>query len=97
MAEYFDFVLCKHDGSETTYLFRAPAFSHLEKGDEVIVETSRGEQKATVVQSTTINAEETRIIDFIMNATGASNNVKKVLSKVVLKKYEYYEEDENNG
>ena len=39
--EFFDFVLCKHENSDKSYLFRAPAFTHLTKGDLVVVETKK--------------------------------------------------------
>lgn len=41
---YKDYVLCKLDSSEKPYLFYAPRFTHLKKGDRVIVETKGDRQ-----------------------------------------------------
>ena len=91
--EFFDFVLCKHENSDKAYLFRAPAFTHLTKGDLVVVETKKGEQMAMVVSSITLSNDDADEIDFIMNATGADSDVKKVLRKVVYKDFKYKEDD----
>ena len=93
MSQYFDFVLCKHDGCDKTFLFRAPAWSHLEKGDLVVVETVNGEQMAQVVSCITLGNDEVDKIDFIMNATRADSDVKKVLKKVDYKVFSYWEDD----
>ena len=82
MSEYVDFVLCKHEGCDKPYLFHAPAFSHLEKGDLVTVETSKGEQMVMVIASMSVQKNDMDAIDFIMNATRADSDVKKVLKKV---------------
>ena len=74
-------------------MFRAPAFTHLTKGDLVVVETKKGEQMAMVVSSITLSNDDADEIDFIMNATGADSDVKKVLRKVVYKDFEYKEDD----
>ena len=87
MSKYFDFVLCKHPNSDKSYLFHAPAWSHLEKGDLVVVDTKKGEQMTTVVSRITLGDDETDMIDFIMNATGADTDVKKVLRKVVYREF----------
>ena len=94
MDTYVDFVLCKHDGWDKIYLFRAPQFSHFEKGEIVTVETSKGEQMATVVSSMTVAKDDQSAIDFIMNATGAPSNVNKVLSRVKFCKFDYEEDEE---
>ena len=96
MAYYFDFVLCKQ--GDRNFLFRAPEWSHLEKGDLVVVETKNGEKNATVVSSITLSINDKDEIDFIMNATGADPVVKRVLRKIVYKDLEYEEdEDEQPG
>ena len=95
MSKYFDFVLCKHENSDRTYLFHAPAWSYLSKGDLVVVDTKKGEQMAMVISSITLGDDETDKIDFIMNATGADADVKKVLRKVVYREFEYKEDEAN--
>lgn len=95
MNQYVDFVLCKHENSDKTYLFRAPAFSGLKKGNQVIVDTKYGQKIATVVSSVLVDVENEPMIDFIMNATHAESDVKKVLSKVVYQEMDYSKEDED--
>ena len=93
MNDYFDFVLCKQENGKN-YLFHAPAFSKLAKGDLVKVETVHGEKLATVVSCITLDDAK---IDFIMNATGAPKDVKKVLAKVEYSDFEYEEDMENHN
>ena len=93
MREYFDFVLVKHE-NDRVYLFRAPAFTHLEFGDEVVVETSNGEQRGIVQSSITLAETDTDQIDFIMRSTGAPDEVKKVLSKVIYQEFKYGEDEQ---
>jgi hypothetical protein len=95
MDNYFDFVLCTVEDSQKTYLFHAPAYSSLEKGDPVIVETVNGNKQGTVIGCMTLCKDEVDKIDFIMNATGASKDVKKVLSKIEFKSFKYKEETNN--
>lgn len=98
--EYFDFVLVKHDLDATkSYLFRAPAFSKLEKGDFVVVETKKGNKTGFVEACLPIDKADTQKIDFIMNATGASKEIKRVLSKVQYIDFDYSGEvgDEKGG
>ena len=90
--EYFDFVLCKFTGSDKRYLFHAPAFSHLIKGDEVVVETVNGAQRAEVVSSMTLSQTDRAEIDFVMNATRAGDDIKKVLGVMSFKKLDWEDE-----
>ena len=83
MSNYFDFVLCSGISGKK-YLFHAPAFSKLAKGDWVKVETVDGERLATVVSCITLADDDDAKIDFVMNATGAPHDVKKVLAKAQL-------------
>ena len=96
MKDYFDFVLCKFDEKGNTHLFRAPAFSKLKKGDSVKVDIEFGETMATVVSCITLANDDNVEIDFIMNATGASLDVQKVLSKVESIDFDYGDEVEFN-
>lgn len=94
MTDYFDFVLAKHNDCDRTYLFRAPAWSGLKKGDSIKVETKRGQKLATVVSTITLRSDDTEKIDFIMHGTGAAENVRKVISKVTYVNFEYSEEED---
>ena len=95
MSNYFDFVLVRL-ANDRNYLFRAPAFSSIDKGDIVICETTRGESMGTVVSSMTLSESDPEKVDFVMNATGANDEVKKVLKVARFKTLEY-EEDNDNG
>ena len=43
MSNYVQFVVCQHIDDSKKYLFYAPAFSNIEKGDEILVDTQFGE------------------------------------------------------
>lgn len=90
--KYIDLVLCKHDGHEKFFLFCAPAFSGLKKGDRVIVETIKGESEATVERSYTISKERDDEFEFILVASGAYLPLRKVLKKIEYIEFEYEEE-----
>ena len=49
MSKFVQFVVCKHDCEIKKYLFYAPAFSNIEKGDEILVDTQFGERMANVL------------------------------------------------
>lgn len=97
MSDYIDLVLCKHPESEKTYLFRAPAFSHLKASDAVFVETKKGEWLAEVVSVQTANADDGEYMEFIKNATHATFPLRKVTGKLELKNFDYSEEEKING
>lgn len=96
MSRYVDFVLCRVNGEDGKTLFHAPKFSYLEKGDMVIVDTIKGEKMAQVVASITVADDEMDKIDFIMEATNSSEDVRKVLSKVIYSDLDY-KEDKDEG
>ena len=91
--DYVDFVLCNHEGSEKNYLFYAPAFSGIQKGNQVVVDTKNGTKVVNVVSVATVPRDNLQFIDFIMNATGADNDVKKVISVIQYREMDYSEEE----
>lgn len=93
--EYIDLVVCKHDNNPKAFIFRAPAWSNLQKGDLVIVETKSGEKEAIVERSYTTN-KSSEELDFILVSSGASVPLKKVLKKVTYKNLVYEDEDREN-
>lgn len=97
MSDYIDLVLCKHPMNEKTYLFRAPAFSHLKKGDGVFVETRKGEQLAEVINSWTGNVDDGEFMEFIKDCTHAKFPLMRITGKLELKTFDYKEEDEIDG
>lgn len=76
----YDLVLVEHPKSEQLYLFKAPAFT-LKKGDNVIVDTIRGEQEAIVKDVLVDVKEESGVYQFIKNVN-QGRTIKKVLSFV---------------
>lgn len=75
------------------YLFVAPFLADMNAGDEVIVDTAKGEQRATVVSFTDVRdgGDEYK---FIISAMGATIPLKKVLARLTMYRY-MYEEDGN--
>lgn len=91
---YIDLVLAQHESSEKPYLFKAPGFSYLEAGDEIICETKKGKNKAVVKSCITINTDiEAKAYKMILEAAGAIEPLKKVLSKVEYKDFTYTEDE----
>lgn len=89
----FDFVLCKHPNDNRNFLFRAPAYSGLNKGDTVMVDTKYGEQLAKVVSCVTVDTLDQPKIDFIINAMDVEGKeIKRVLSRVLYSRFDYSEE-----
>lgn len=90
---YIELVVCKHPNCDRKFLFYAPAWTGLDKGNEVIVDTKNGEKTAIVMTKADVekNSEEYR---FILELAGATLPLRRVL-KVVRYKEIRYEEDDN--
>lgn len=95
MVEYMDLVLCRKNGFEMPVIFRAPAWSYLEKGDTVIVDWGDGGTEAVVEKSYTVSVKDKDEIDFIMTASGTKLLLRKVLKKITYRELDYMEEDDN--
>lgn len=87
---YVDLVLCKFEGTPKKYLFKAPFASYISKGDEVVVETKKGEQRATVV-AVCSTEEGGEAFDCLVQVTGATLPLKKVVAKMFYQKIDYKE------
>ena len=95
MNKFVQFVICKHDCEIKKYLFYAPAFSDIKKGDEVLVDTQFGEKKATVLAVCTSSSDDVeRALRVLAGAEGKP--IKRVIGKYNFSKFDY-NEDENNG
>ena len=95
MREYIGLVTCKHGDDSKVLLFETPPWADLQKGDGVLVETTKGYCEATVECAFTARLSDTfHELDFILSACGATLPLKKVIAKVTYHKYQY-EEDEN--
>ena len=93
--DLIDLVLCTHinilpSGKSGKFLFQAPAFSWLEKGDKVLVDTQYGESDAEVLHVCTVR-EGTDQYDMIIACAGATEPIRKVIGKTVLTKFDYKE------
>lgn len=95
MNNYKQFVVCQHNGDSKKYLFYAPAFSNIKKGDEVLVDTQYGEERATVLA--VCNSSSDDVERALRVLTGAEDKpIKRVIGKYCFVKFDY-SEDENNG
>ena len=94
MSDYVQFVVCQHTGEGRKYLFYAPAFSNIKKGDEVLVDTQFGEQRVTVVAvCSTSNDEVEKTLRVL---TGAEDKpIKRVIGKYYFKEFDYDEGETN--
>ena len=91
MTGHIDLVLCKHLNSEGKYLFQAPAYSGLQKGDMIIVETKHGNELAVVEQKTLVEAGS-ELHDFLIEVTKATLPLRKVLGKFTYSEFKYKDE-----
>jgi len=96
---YLDLVVVKLNNGQD-YLFRAPAWSRLNKDDEVYVDvdtvsgSAYGKVVGSITTETTLDSEEATLL---INMTHATLPIKKVLERVVSVKLDYkddpYEEE----
>ena len=95
MNKYVQFVVCQHTGNSKKYLFYSPAFSNIEKGDEVLVDTQYGEERATVLAVCNSSSDDVeRVLRVLTGTEGKS--IKRIIGKYNLLKFDY-SEDENDG
>ena len=94
MRKYMDLVLVKTD-KFGQIVYAAPAFSHLEEGDRVVVEgASQPELEGVVVASMTVdaNGEEAVFFTKVMNANCP---LRKVLRKFRFVEMEWKEDEDD--
>lgn len=94
MNDYVQFVVCQQSGNSKKHLFYAPAFSNLKKGDEVLVDTQFGKQRATVLAVCNTSSDDVERVLRVL-AGGEDKPVKRVIGKYKFDEF-YYSEDENN-
>lgn len=95
MSDYIDLVICKHANSDHPYIFKAPAWSNLNAGDDVFVETKHGEKIATVERKYTVDTTDNDEFEFILMASGVTTPLRKVLKKIEYKEFEYDDEEDS--
>ena len=88
MSKFVQFVICKHDCEIKKYLFYAPAFSDIKKGDEVLVDTQFGEKKATVLATCISSSDD---VERVLRALAGAEDkpVKRVIGKYLFAKINY--------
>ena len=96
---YVDLVLIKHPASamytnNNVFLFEAPKFTHLEKGEKVICVTKNGEAEGEVVNSITVTTDSDEY-KFAIDATGATLPLAKIKARIRLIEFEYEDEEES--
>ena len=99
MGNYIDLVLCETCNGKKE-LFQAPAFSHFKNGEMVIVETESGDGMTNVVSSLCLRFDEQEECDFIkaaLNVSGSFDELDRIKSRVVFRKFEYEEEEEQKA
>lgn len=91
MSDYVTFVVCRRDGFDN-FLFYAPAFTELKNGDSVLVDTSHGEQDATVIASCT--AEFGSDVEKTLRTLCGpkTGELKRVVGKFIFRKFDYGDE-----
>ena len=91
---FIDLVIVTYPVSTRRDLFEAPAFTHLEQGDEVVVQDDENEGKrhGIVVDSVTVTKDDDSY-NFLLNAMRAEKPLQRVLSKVVYRDV-HWKEDE---
>ena len=95
MSKFVQFVVCQHDGDSKKYLFSSPAYSFINIGDEVLVDTKFGEKRATVLAVCNTSSEDVERTLRVL-AGAEKKPIKRVIGKYNFSKFEY-SEDENNG
>lgn len=88
MNDYIDLVLIRFN--DETHLCYAPQFSHLEKGDLVVLED---DSTGIVIKSITLGKYDEEVIDFIKEMIGTDTLI-RITAKVVYEKLSYEEDEE---
>lgn len=94
MNSYVQFVVCQHTGDNKKYLFYAPAFTDIEIGEEVLVDTQFGEKKATVLAVCTSSSDDVERALRVL-AGAEEKKVKRVIGKYQFAKFKYSEDETN--
>ena len=89
---YIDIVLCETCTGKRE-VFQAPRFSHLAKGDMVIVESGDGEEMTNVVASVSISTNESEELSFIKAALNFEiEDLSQIKKKIVFRTFDYKED-----
>ena len=99
MSNSFEAVFVKFYGGHgpRTYMFRAPSYSDIDVGDEVILDTTGPDTRGTVVAVEHYDLDystDRKNFELLCTVLGATTPLNKVLCVVKLKELEYEEEDD---
>lgn len=91
---FIDLVIVTYPVTTRRDLFEAPAFTHFEQGDEVVVQDDENEGKrhGIVVDSVTVTKDDDKY-NFILNAMHAEKPLQRVLSKIVYREIDWKEDE----
>jgi cell fate regulator YaaT (PSP1 superfamily) len=92
-----DIAICVLDEDKTKkpYIFQAPDYE-ISDGDSVVVETSRGQKYAKVINHLMCVTEDDRAVKVLRLVTGINEPLKRVLSKVRFYKLGYKDEGQES-
>lgn len=94
MSEWVDLVIVRfHENQTRVYLFQAPAWSHLRKGDLVMCDTANGTKIATVVTSDTAEQDKKEVVGMWADVCCATFPLKRIKGRFTDFKYP----DEESG
>lgn len=88
-GNYSDLVICTDKRGSHPHMLKAPAWSGLKEGDDVITETG---DVMVVERSYTFEMSDERL-GFFMLCAGAEFPLKKIVQKIEYKRFEFADED----
>lgn len=92
MSKWVDLVIVRFYENQTrVYLFQAPAWSGLKKGDVVLCDTAKGAKIATVIASNTVERDEEETVKMWADICCAKFPLKTIKGK--FKEFEYPDEE----
>ena len=93
---FIDLVVCTHPKDSRKFLFRAPTYE-VKEGDKVKVETKKGIQDAIVVATYSVfDKPDDEIYNFIVKAMGSTMPPNRVVERLVVKKIDWSDYEEEN-
>ena len=95
MENYIDLVICESFNGKREF-FQAPAFSHLENGEMVIVECAAGEGLTNVVASHSLRLTDKEEVDFIKAALNipeyeSLDEIDRIKGRYIFRKLDFEE------
>lgn len=96
MSKYIDLVVVRHPNDDRDFVYQAPSWSDLKEDDEVVCEAEGmplyGLVKKTCHADFDFHADEISVILYLAKA---EMPLKRILSKVTYKEFEYSEDEDD--